>query len=121
VLARRELVEREHRAVAAFLEEEDHEAAQGRLLSALEDLSRASSVQLNLKPRPPKAGERLSRFEVELDAEGTQQRLMGFLDALVRMPALISVDRLRIVGVPGKAGILRATLVIQKVTLPAWR
>ena len=117
VLARAPSVEQEYHAVAAFLETGDQEQAQGEFLSALEDLSRASSVQLNLKPKPLKSGDRLSRFEIELDVEGAQQNLMGFLDALMRMPKLISVDRVRISGVPGKPEMLRANLLIQKLTL----
>ena len=59
----------------------------------------------------------MSRFEVELDVDGSQQELMTFLDALLRMPKLIAVERIRISSVPAKADLLCANLVIQKLTL----
>ena len=110
-------IEREYQGVAAYLDTNGDEQAQGTFLSELEGLSRDAGVHLNLKPRPVKEEERLSRLEVELDVEGPQPNLMQFLDALLRMPKLIAVDRLRIATIPGKDGILRANLVIQKLTL----
>ena len=83
----------------------------------VEALSTRSNLQLNLKPRPMKREERMSRFEVELDVEGSQSNLLAFLDALLSMPKLITIERLRISSVPGKENTLRANLVIQKITL----
>jgi Tfp pilus assembly protein PilO len=117
LLAQAPSIEREYAQMAAYLEPEDNEQAQGSFLSDLEALSRGANVQLSLKPRPMKREERSSRFEVELDVEGSQQNLMIFLDALLRMPRLIAIDRLRISTVPAKENALRANLVIQQLTL----
>ena len=109
-------IEREYQQLSAYLEAEGEEQAQGSFLNELEALSRTSNLQLNLKPRPVKQEERLSRFEVELDVEGVQDNLLAFLDALLNMPRLISVERLRISSVPMKDRVLRANLVVQKLT-----
>ena len=117
LLSQAPAIEQQYQALAAFLEPEDDERVQGAFLENLESLSRQSDLQLNLKPRPLKQEDRVSRFEVELDVEGSQQNLMTFLDALLRMPKLIAVERIRISSVPAKADLLRANLVIQKLTL----
>ena len=106
----------DHEALAEYLKAEDDEQAQGAFLNALETLCRQANLQLNLKPRPGKRDGRVSQFEVELDVEGPQQPLMAFLDALLRMPAAIAFERLRISAVPAKEEMLRANLVIQKLT-----
>ena len=116
LLARAPSIEREYRAVAAYLAAGDTEHAQGKLLDELESLSRGASVRLNLKPRPVRQEGSVSRFEVELDAEGSQQQLMTFLDALLRLPALLTVERLRISAAPATPDALRANLVIQQLT-----
>jgi hypothetical protein len=108
-------IERSYAAVAGYFEGDD-ERAQGSFLDALELMSQETGVRLNLKPRPVKREEKLSRFEVELDVEGSQETLMAFLDALFRMPKLMSVERLRIFTVPAKADTLRASLVIQRLS-----
>ena len=110
-------VEREYQEVAAYLETADDEQAHRAFLNELEGLSREAGVHLNLKPRPVSQDDRLSRFEVELDAEGPQPNLIQFLDTLLRLPRLIAIERLRLATAPGKEGALRANLVIQKLTL----
>ena len=110
-------IEQGYQSVAVYLEREDDAQVQGSFLNALEMLSRESKVELNLKPRPVKREDFVSRFEVELEAEGAQDDLLGFLDALLRMPKLIAIERLRISSVPGREQALRANLVIQKLTL----
>lgn len=117
LLAQRSSIERDFAAYAGYLQASEGEQAQGALLNELEALSRRSNVQLNLKPHPGKPDER-SRFEIELDVEGSQQSLMGFLDDLLRLPRLISIERLRIAAVPAKQDALRASLVLQHVTFP---
>ena len=110
-------IERESQQLSAYLEAAGEEQAQGSFLNELEALSRASNLQLNLKPRPVKQDERMSRFEVELDVEGMQGNLLAFLDALLTMPRLMAIERLRISSVPTKDHVLRANLVVQKLTL----
>jgi len=117
LLARAPSVEREYQAVAVYLQAEDDERAQGNFLNELEALSRSANVRLNLKPRPVREDEHARRFEVELDIEGPQQQLLTFLDALLRLPKLTTIERLRIAAVPARAEVLRATLVLQTLTL----
>ena len=105
-----------HESLAEYLAAENDEQSQGAFLNALETLSRQADLQLNLKPRPGKRDGRVSQFEVELDVEGPQQRLMAFLDALLQMPKALAFERLRISTVPAKEDVLRANLVIQKLT-----
>lgn len=110
-------VERRYDSLAGYLESEETEQTQRSFLNDLEALSRTADLQLNLKPRGSKREDRVSRFEVELDVEGSQTSLMNFLDALLAMPKLISIERVRLSIVPTKERMLRANLVIQKITL----
>ena len=117
LLDRAPAIERRFQAAAGYLERGDDEQAQSMLLNELESLSRNTGVRLNLKPRPVSPEGRASRFEVELDAEGSQANLLGFLDALFRMPKLLTIERMRISTVPVKPDVLRATVVLQKLTV----
>ena len=117
LLAKASIIEHEHQQVAGYLTREEGREAQGAFLNELEALARTSGLQLNLKPRPVKPEERFSRFEVELDVEGSQERLLAFLDGLLNLPKLLVIDRLRLASVPAKEHALRANLVIQKLTL----
>ncbi len=110
-------IDRQYQELVPYLETSETEQAREVFLNELEALSRSASLQLNLKPRPLKRESHLSRFEVELDVEGSQEQLMGFLDTLFTMPKLISIERLRISSMPAKENLLRANLVIQRVTL----
>ena len=116
-LAHAPAVERNYQAIAAYLETASDEQASGLFLGELESMGRRAGVQLGLKQRPKKPDEKLSRFEVELDIEGSQSQALSFLDALFRVPRLIVIERLRLATVPGKEGALRADLVVQKLTL----
>ena len=118
LLVRAPALEQEYQQLAAYVDGADDAATQGAFLSALESLSRETGVTLNLKPRPVKTEGRMSRFEVELDIEGSQDRLLAFLDELLRMPKLVAVDRLRISATPAREGLLRANLILQKLSVP---
>jgi Tfp pilus assembly protein PilO len=109
------VIERRYLDIAPYFED-DTEAAQGAFLDQLETLSRAANLRLNLKPRSTKPDPKLDRFEVELDVEGSQQGVFEFLDAILSMPKLIQIERLRIASVPSREQLLRANLVIQKLT-----
>ena len=108
---------REHQQLARYLETDDTEQVRRGFLNELESLSRQSSVQLNLKPRPLKEAERATRFEVEVDVEGSQGQVMEFLDGLFAMPRLMTIERLRVSGIPSKPDLLRTNLVIQRLIL----
>ena len=110
-------IERAYAGAAPYLTSTNDEEGQRALLHELEAHSRQAGVQLNLKPRPVKLEERMSRFEVELDIEGEQPNLLKFLDALLGMSRLMTIERLRMFAAPAKAQMLRANLVIQAVTL----
>ena len=117
LLAQGASVERRYQVFADYLEPHDEEPAQRAFLNELEALSRSANVTLSLKPKPLKEEARMSRFEVELDVEGVQPNLMTFLDAVFHLPRLMTIERLRISHVPAKANLLRATLVVQKLTV----
>lgn len=108
-------VEQRYQAVSSYLEKQGEEQAQDAFLNELETLSRSANLQLNLKPRSLKHSDHLDRFEVELDVEGSQEYLMGFLDSLFQLPRLMTIDRLRISTVPSRENVLRANLVIQRI------
>jgi hypothetical protein len=111
------VIEQDHARIAAYLTPEEDEEGRA-FLHALETLSRRTNLQLNLKPRPAKGDERLRRFEVEVDLEGSQQSLLAFLDELLRMPELLAIERLRISSSSFKREpSLRASVVVQKLTL----
>ena len=110
-------VEREYQVLASYLDATDEEQAQSEFLDELEHLCRQSNLHLNLKRKPLKREGRMGRFEVELDVEGSQADLLEFLDALLHMPKLIAIDRLRLSNVPTKSDVLRANLVVQKLIL----
>lgn len=93
-------------------------AGSAALLGELESLSRTASVTLNLKPRPAVREGQVSRMEVELDLEGSQSGLLNFLDALLRLPRLLTVERLRISTIPAKPDTLRANLILQHLSRP---
>ena len=117
LLAEVPALERERQRLAGYLRAENEEQAQSGFLNDLEALSRQSNLHINLKPRPMKREGQVSRFEVELDLEGSQESLLAFLDALLRLPRLVQIERLRLSSVPTKEQLLRADLVVQKLTL----
>jgi len=117
LLTQASTIAREHRELALYLEAEPDEQIRRGFLNELEGLSRQSSVQINLKPRPIKESERATRFEIEVDVEGRQEHLMTFLDGLLAMPRLMSIERLRISSIPSKPELLRANLVVQRLIL----
>ncbi len=106
-------VERSHQQFAAYLSATDDAQGQGAFLNELETLCRAATLQLNLKPRPVTHADRVSRFEVELDVEGAQANLLAFLDSLLHLPKLVSLERIRMSSVPTKENTLHANVVIQ--------
>ena len=110
-------IEARYQRVAAYLAGSDDERAQSAFLNELELLSRELGLHVNLKPRPSKRDDRVSRFDVELDVEGAQETLLAFVDRLLAMPTLMAVERLRLSTIPTKADQLRANLVIQHLAI----
>ena len=117
LLSQEPSVARRHQTLASHLHVESDERVEGSLLHELEALSSQSNLTLNLKPHPLKAEDHVSRLDVELDVEGSQEKLLAFLDALLGLPRLVAIERLRISSVPTKEQQLRASLLIQQLTL----
>ena len=109
-------IENNYQQIAPYLQQND-DASQGAFLNELENLSRQSQVRMNMKPRAVKQESRVDRYEVELDLEGTQEQIMSFVDAVLRLPKLITVERLRLISAPTREQLLRANLVLQKLSL----
>ena len=113
LLAQEPSVMQRHQALAGHFPLEGGDPTEGSLLDELEALSRQSNLKLNLKPHPVKPGQQLNR----LDVEGSQEKLLAFLDALFGLPRLVAIERLRISSIPTKEQQLRASLLIQQLTV----
>lgn len=109
-------IESNYQQIIPYLQGND-DTSQGAFLNELEALSRDSQVRMNMKPRAVKQEGKLSRYEVELDLEGSQEQVMVFLDSILKLPKLITVERLRLTSAPTREALLRANLVIQKLSL----
>ena len=107
-------IEEQYQRMMPYLQQED-DTTQVPFLNELQELSKTSDVRLSMKPRSAKQEGRVSRYEEELDLEGSQEQVMGFLDAILRMPKLMTIERLRLVSAPTREQLLRANLVIQKL------
>ena len=117
LLAEAPQIARQYEALGGYLAVQSAEVSRGALFNELEGLSRSANVQLSLKPLPLKEEERLARFPVEIDIEGSPQSVLTFLDSLFRLPKLLVIDRLRLSAVPAKEDQLRANIVLQQLTL----
>ena len=116
LLAQAPVIERQQQALAAYLAPEPDDGTRA-FLDQLDALSRTANVRLNLKPKPLTRDSRQSRFEVEVEAEGTQETLFRFVDALLTLPKLVTIQQLRISHAPTKEALLRANLLIEKLTV----
>ena len=116
LLAQQPAADARAQLLAAFLSQDAAEGGAASFLNELESLSRSAGVTLNLKPRPAVRDGRMSRMEIELDLEGSQQGLLGFVDALLRAPHLLTVERLRMSTIPAKPELLRANVVIHQLS-----
>jgi hypothetical protein len=117
LMAQAQAIERRYREAAPWLETDTGEGLTAAFLNELESLSQGLQVKVNFKPRMKKRDQHVSRYEIELDAEGPQQDLLVFLDALLRLHKLIAIERLRLSIIPTRERMLRANLVIQKLAL----
>jgi len=117
LIAKQARIERTADGIAPYLAEQGTDDAPGAFLNELEALSRQSKVAMNIKPYPVKDEGRTSRFEVELEVSGSQETILAFLDALLAMPRLISVERLRFSSSPSREHALRSIVVIELLSL----
>ncbi len=116
LIAQQQTVAHAYEQVAAYLQPTEA-GTQAGLLSELESLSRQADLRLNLKPRPGKRDAHGERLEIEVDVEGPQAKVLSFLDEVLTMPRLVSVERLRLASVPAKTDTVRANLILQHITL----
>ncbi|MBI3009416.1 MAG: type 4a pilus biogenesis protein PilO [Candidatus Omnitrophica bacterium] len=108
-------IEQEHQMISGYLQEDQESEPQAVLLNELEALARGARVQVNFKPKPMKQEESVEHLGLELDVEGSHQQIFSFLDALLRLPKLLIVERLRITAVPAKDDQIRANLILWKL------
>ena len=119
LLAQKSTIESDYDHLALYLHPQDASTLTGDWLEELESLSRASDLSLSLKPLPLRLETPLIRFTVELELEGSQEHLLTFLDQLLKVEALVRVEQLRLAMIPDKPGLLRATLIIQRLMVNA--
>lgn len=110
-------VEAAYQQQAGVLSSDDPESAQRRFLDELDGLAQTAQLRLDLKPRPLQAQEPPT-ISVEIDAEGTQETLLAFIDQLLTSASLIDVERLRISSTTSAEAPLRANLVVTKLLVP---
>ncbi len=117
VLGDSEYISKEYAALEAYKGSAESETSRRAFLDAIEALSRRAQLQLSLKPRNTKKADETGIFEVEFEVQGGQSQIMSFLDALVSMQELLSVERLRIAHANTRESTLRAGLVVQRKAL----
>lgn len=108
-------IEQTYSAYANFWSNQPEEALRGAFLDELEQLAASASLQLNLKPRPSQRDGHVSRLGVEVEADGTQENVLAFLDSLLKQPSLLEIDRLRLSSSSSKDYPLRASLIVNKI------
>jgi hypothetical protein len=87
------------------------------LLETVQATCSQLNLQPSLKPRVAKSaqgGE--ERLEVDLGVEGPQGQVFALLDALMRLPRLMTIQELRILSVASRTDTLRATIILQDGT-----
>ena len=114
---RRGSIERQFQRYGVFFSDQPDERLQSEFLDELERLAGAGNLQLDLKPRPVQHAGRLSRLTVELDVDGTQTDILGFLDQLLTSPSLIDLERFRLSTTTSPERPVQASLVLTKVVL----
>ena len=108
-------IEQDYSAVASYFSPQSGEQAHRAFLAELENLTRDAGLHMNLKPRTGKQETHQSRFEVELEVSGSQPQLMQFMDSLLALPRLVTIERLRIASMPSSQDTVRAQLVLQGI------
>ena len=108
-------IEGRYAGYAAFRSGESAESLQRKLLGDLETLASQTGVQLNLKPRPMHQDDRSLRLSVEVDADGSQDALLQFLDQLFSAPGLLQIDRVRLTASLAGDRPLRANLLLTQL------
>lgn len=106
------VIDRRYRQISGYLETLQPEVAERAFLDALSAICRESGLQPNFKPRGIKREGQAARVAVEVDVEGSQPQILEFVDRLLRLPRLTTIEQLRMSVVPGKSGLLRANVIL---------
>lgn len=115
LVARKPLIEQQYRAYAGFWSEESDELIEGAFLDELEQLARSGQLQISVKPRPVQREGSVSRLGVEVDVDGTQAALLGFLQQLLAAPSLIELARLRVSTTVSTDRPLKGSVLVSKI------
>ena len=86
-----------------------------RLFEELDVLARQSGVRLDLRPSASEEPGVLAALE------GGQAQVLAFLDAVMGMRRLISIEQVRLTGGGGAAGSVRMELALQLASLEGMR
>jgi Tfp pilus assembly protein PilO len=105
-------IQRIYEALAPYLADSDPKQAHQAFLAELETLSRDAGLTLNLKPKEANPQAQQAHFMVELEVQGSQAQLLGFLDSLLSAPRLVTLERMRIASIPSTEDKVRANLVL---------
>ena len=112
LVAHRDDIERAFARYDSFRIGEPPERIQAALLHELEELARSSNVQMALKPRPVQSDARAHQIGLELQLDGTQPAVLGFLDHLFAWPRLLTFERIRLSTTALSDRPLRANLIV---------
>ncbi len=118
LFARAPEITRRHQELAAYLAAvEPSEEQQRSFLTIVQETCSQLNLQPSLKPRMARSPGEADRLEVELAVEGPQEQVLSLLDALFRLPRLVTIQELRLLSVASKADTVRATIVLQDLAV----
>ena len=117
LVARRGAIERASARYARFRTPEPPERVQATLLGELEELARASNVQMALKPRSIRKDEQADEIGLELQLDGMPPAVLGFLDRLLAWPRLMVFERIRLSTSASSDQPLRASVILSVFVL----
>ena len=117
LMDRRGSIERQFQRYGVFFSDQPDERLQSEFLDELEQLAGAGNLQLDLKPRSVQHAGRLSRMTVELNVDGTQADILGFLDELLTSPSLMDIERFRLSTTTSAERPVQVSLVVTKAAL----
>lgn len=110
-------IERQYQQYTAYFSRDPDEVLHSAFLDELEELAGAEGLQINLKPQSVERDDRLNRVTVELDVDGTQEAILGFLERLLTAPQLMEVERFRVSTTASVDRPVQASVVVTKLVL----
>jgi hypothetical protein len=115
LLGQAQHIEAAHTALSAFLIRDAQGFSTHAFLDRLEVLSSHYALQMNLKPRGMRVEDKVQFFEVELEIQGRQDAVLGFVDELMGLEALLTVERLRVANAPTREHLLKGSLLLRQI------